>query len=167
MRAIARRSRLCDSSVPIVNNLLTIVNRYVHGVKYRLMIVNERITKIRLHKGLTMKALALRSGISHAALSRLEGGSRNLPRVDTLQKLACAFDVSMDYLLGQVDADLELNAALARQSLEIYLRGARVSFRERDILVRIASEDSAPQKCEDWEKLRRNLAISRSLSQPL
>ena len=111
-----------------------------------------------------MKALAQTAHLSLAAISRLEGGSRSLPRVDTLQKIAAAFDVSTDYLLGQVDSELELGAALARQSLEIYLRGERLSAAERGLLFRIAREKSAPQTCEDWEKLRRNLMISRTFS---
>jgi transcriptional regulator with XRE-family HTH domain len=151
--------------VRIVNFFLTFVKRQLRVVKSTAMIVNERIQRIRLHKALTLKKLSEKSGVSEAALSRIEGGSRSLPRVDTLQKIAAAFDVTTDYLLGHVDPERELAAALARQSLEIYLRQNRVAEADHRLFLRIAVEKSSPQTCEDWDKLRLNLALSRRVEE--
>lgn len=122
------------------------------------MTVNERVRAIRLHKKWGTQELARRAGLSAAAISRLENGPR-MPRVDTVQKIASAYDVSTSFLLGEVDTDIGLARALARESLRLFVRDARLPFEQQAVLERIASEDSAPQNREDWQKLQKNFAL--------
>lgn len=82
-----------------------------------------------------------------------------MPRVDTVQKIAAAYDVSTSFLLGETDTDIGLPRALARESLRLFVRDARLPVEQRAVLERIASEDSAPQNREDWQKLQKNLAL--------
>ena len=42
-----------------------------------------------------------------------------MPRLDTLQKIAAAYDVSISFLAGDEDANLDLAVGLANQSLRI------------------------------------------------
>jgi transcriptional regulator with XRE-family HTH domain len=86
-----------------------------------------------------------------------------MPRIDTVQKIAAAFEVSTSYLLGEEDVEIDLRTALARQSLKIYLRDHEVSQEFERIFARIVSEESAPQTCEGWDQLRKNLAVIRSM----
>ena len=58
-----------------------------------------RIREMRLARGLTMAELAARIGVSQPAISQWESG-REKPGRDSLQKLARAFDVSLDELHG-------------------------------------------------------------------
>jgi transcriptional regulator with XRE-family HTH domain len=138
--------------------LLPIVNSQLHRVKYLIVTVNERVRAIRLHKKWGTQELARRAGLSAAAISRLENGPR-MPRVDTVQKIASAYDVSTSFLLGEEGTDIDLAKALARESLRLYVRHARLSVEDQTVLGRIASEDSAPQNREDWQKLRKNLTL--------
>ncbi len=87
-----------------------------------------------------------------------------MPRIDTIQKIAAAFEVSTSYLLGEEDAELDLKIALARQSLRIYLRDQQVTPELERIFARIACEESAPQTCKAWDQLRKNLGVFRSMS---
>ena len=89
------------------------------------MTVNETVRAIRLHKKWGTKELARRAGLSPAAISRLENGPR-MPRVDTVQKIASAYDVSTSFLLGEEGTDIDLPRALARESLRLYARDARL-----------------------------------------
>ena len=147
----------------IVNALLLSVNDYGLRVKSVTVIVNERIRAIRLHKGMGTHELARKAGLSPAAISRLETSAR-MPRLDTIQKIAAAYDVSISFLAGDEDTDVDLALALAHQSLRIYLRRANLPAEDRSVLERIASEISAPQACEDWEKLQHNLNVARALT---
>ena len=85
------------------------------------MTANERIKQIRSHRRLTSGELAAKAGVSKAEISLIERQMRS-PKTDTLQKVAAALEVSTSYLLSELNADLPLEEALARESLQIYLR---------------------------------------------
>lgn len=125
------------------------------------MIVNERVRRVREYKQLGTQELARQAGLSAAAISRLERQPR-MPRIDTLQKIAAALDVSVSFLVGEKRAEAGLHVALAQESLELFLRDQKMGKDEEDVLMRISLESSAPVSRDDWAKLRLNLAISRS-----
>jgi transcriptional regulator with XRE-family HTH domain len=56
--------------------------------------------------GLSQKALALRAGVDHSAISRLESGDRNLRGTDydTVVRLATALHLDPDELFTVVEA---------------------------------------------------------------
>lgn len=64
--------------------------------------LGERIRYMREAKKLTQKDLAERLGTTARTIGFYETGDRN-PPIDTLNKLADFFDVSVDYLLGRTD----------------------------------------------------------------
>lgn len=60
---------------------------------------NNRIKELRLEKGLSQRKLAEETGISQQSLSFYEKGDRN-PKIETWQRLADYFGVSVSYLQG-------------------------------------------------------------------
>ena len=56
----------------------------------------NEIKRIRESKNLTIRGLALHSGISSAYISKIENHKRNIPKIDTLQKLAKGLRISND-----------------------------------------------------------------------
>lgn len=64
------------------------------------MTIGERIKTARKHRGLTQKALGAVSGTSEITIRQYELGKRQ-PRVQQLQAIANALDVSADYLIGE------------------------------------------------------------------
>ena len=64
------------------------------------MTIGERIKTVRKHRGLTQKALGAVSGTSEITIRQYELGKRQ-PRVQQLQAIANALDVSTDYLIGE------------------------------------------------------------------
>lgn len=127
------------------------------------MIVNERVRKVRLYKKLGTQELARLADVSPAAISKLETQAR-MPRLDTLQKLARAMDISVSFLVGETRLDEDIHVALAQESLEVYLRDEDVSSEERKALARISYRPSAPITANDWANLRANIAISRAVT---
>jgi transcriptional regulator with XRE-family HTH domain len=127
-----------------------------------LVIVNERIRMIRVHREKTSKWLAERSGLSEAEVSRIEGHSRT-PKLETIQRIAAALDVSVSYLIGEKNADIALSVALAQESLGIFLRDEQITPAEEEIFNRIALEQSSPQTCGEWKNFRQNLAVAKQL----
>ncbi|MEI7026131.1 helix-turn-helix domain-containing protein [Paenibacillus sp. y28] len=60
----------------------------------------NRIAKLREEKRMTQEELALKIGITRAALSHYENNRRE-PEYQTLQKIADFFSVSIDFLMGR------------------------------------------------------------------
>lgn len=63
---------------------------------------SDRLTLIRLNRGLTQSELAERSNIHENNIGRYERGEVQ-PKADTIIELARALNVSTDYLLGVTD----------------------------------------------------------------
>ncbi|WP_162257644.1 helix-turn-helix domain-containing protein, partial [Ligilactobacillus equi] len=62
--------------------------------------MENRIKELRKKKGLTLKQLSEKVGISNPTLSRYEKGTRN-PKIENWHKLANFFGVTVEYLQGQ------------------------------------------------------------------
>jgi transcriptional regulator with XRE-family HTH domain len=64
----------------------------------------QRVRDFRYSKGWGPDELASRAEISRTALYQIESGKTGLPRAGTLRRIAVALDVSMDDLLGHIEA---------------------------------------------------------------
>ena len=62
--------------------------------------MGKQIKMLRTIRGWTQEELGKRLGVSKVAVSSYELGYR-LPNVEMLEKLADAFEVTVDYLLGR------------------------------------------------------------------
>ncbi len=72
--------------------------------------LGERLNKLRRNKGLTLKELGDILNLGESTLSMYENDKRS-PDYETLKRIADFFDVSLDYLLGRKDTDIETIAA--------------------------------------------------------
>lgn len=54
------------------------------------------LKRVRERRGLSVQALAKKSGMDAAHIQRLESGARSTPRFETVARLADALDVSLD-----------------------------------------------------------------------
>jgi transcriptional regulator with XRE-family HTH domain len=122
------------------------------------MILNDKIHQVRLYRGLSSTELAEMANLSLAEISLIEKQMR-MPKVDTLQKIAAALEVTSSFLLGEEDAELPISVALAKQSLKLFLRDTRLSNSQRDYLERVCRIDSAPQTKRGWGDLLSNVAV--------
>ncbi|MCY9666713.1 transcriptional regulator [Paenibacillus alginolyticus] len=77
------------------------------------------VKTLRKKRGYTLKQLAELSGVSDAQISRIENGSRGVPKLENLKNLAKALDVPADSLLEKAglikksDSNFEDAAMLA------------------------------------------------------
>ena len=62
-------------------------------------VLGERILSLLKERGMTQKALAIKSGVTEAAVSHYIKGDR-IPRSSVLAKLSDALRTTPDYLLG-------------------------------------------------------------------
>jgi transcriptional regulator with XRE-family HTH domain len=67
-----------------------------------MLTIGNRIKELRLKKEYTQPQLAKYMNVSKQTVSNWEKENR-IPDANTLKKLSCFFDVSVDYLLGIVD----------------------------------------------------------------
>lgn len=65
-------------------------------------IFQKRIRRLRLDKDLKCLDVAKGTGLSHTAILGYEDGTQ-IPKMDSLVKIADFFDVSIDYLTGRTD----------------------------------------------------------------
>jgi len=99
--------------------------------------LGNRLRELRESKGLKQKELAAQLGLTEGAIGLYEIGRRN-PPIDTLNKLADFFDVSVDYLLGRTDIPnlykeknklekmkKEMNRYFTLEELEEFIRAKR------------------------------------------
>jgi transcriptional regulator with XRE-family HTH domain len=121
------------------------------------MLLNDRMRRIRIHRKLTSTELAHLAGLSLAEISLLEKKMR-MPKIDTLQRLAAALEVTSSFLLGEEDSDLAIPAALAKQSLKLFLRDTQVANSDTEYLERVCKLDSAPQTKRGWSDLLSNVS---------
>lgn len=63
----------------------------------------DRITKLRMDKGLSQQQLAQQLGVKRSVVSYYESGDR-LPSLNVLMEMSRVFNVSTDYLLKGKDA---------------------------------------------------------------
>jgi transcriptional regulator with XRE-family HTH domain len=126
------------------------------------MTANERIKLIRRYRRLASRELAAKAGISASEVSLIERQMRR-PKTDTLQQIAAALEVSTSYLLSEVNADLPLQEALAKESLQIFLRDAKPEPDEAKLLREISEKPSAPQDVGGWRHLVTNLLVYRQV----
>ena len=82
--------------------------------------LGKRIKELREAKKLTQKELADQFGLKDATIGLYEVEKRN-PSIDTLNRLADFFEVSVDYLLGRTD------------SLNIYREKDRIEKQKKEM----------------------------------
>jgi len=127
------------------------------------LIINDRIKAIRNHKILSASDLARLSGLNQSEISQIESGQKRSPRLDTIQRIARALDVSIDYLSGGYEYD-SLDKALAEESLKLYLQNVKLHEEQVGALRSVAEGNSAPQSIRDWERFIHNVAVYESHS---
>jgi len=62
--------------------------------------IGSKIKKLRLEKDLTQEELARKADIPYATLLKIENDTVKNPTINTLQKLAQALEVSVDFLIN-------------------------------------------------------------------
>ena len=67
----------------------------------------EYIKRMRLDRGMSLRDVEVKTGISNAYLSQVERGKRNIPSTKVLFKLAQAYGISMEYLIIRQVKELE------------------------------------------------------------
>lgn len=76
-------------------------------------IIAERLLKLREELGISQRKAAEMAGLSQASLNRYELGIRSMS-ADALVKLACAYRVTTDYLVGLSDCKTENTSKFAK-----------------------------------------------------
>jgi len=99
------------------------------------MSLKERVGDLMRKKGLNQTQLAETSGITQATMSRILQGEVEDVRMETLDKLARALAVSVDYLLGRTKQVGVAEALEADDRASAIFRGyQKLSDKKRDQL---------------------------------
>lgn len=95
----------------------------------------ERLKKLRKKEKLTQKDIATFLNISQPAYQQFESGKKKM-NLETMEKLADYFNVSIDYLLGKTDIpdfDLEIDINNAIDNSVAY-DGTPITDNDREII---------------------------------
>ncbi|MBW1716520.1 MAG: helix-turn-helix transcriptional regulator [Deltaproteobacteria bacterium] len=84
-------------------------------------VLRKRITETRKSHGMNQAELAEKAGVTPAAISQIEKGTR-VPTIPVLHRIANVLGVSLDYLTGKTDTS-ELQDLLQHDDLVAFFRG--------------------------------------------
>ncbi|MBW1698972.1 MAG: helix-turn-helix transcriptional regulator [Deltaproteobacteria bacterium] len=84
-------------------------------------ILRKRITETRESQGMNQAELAEKAGVTPAAISQIEKGTR-VPTIPVLHRIANVLGVSLDYLTGKTDRS-ELEDLLQHDDFVAFFRG--------------------------------------------
>ena len=82
-----------------------------------MSIVGDKIKQCRENQGLSMTDLAKKTGMTISAISQFESGDR-APSLESLDKLADALEVSVDYLMGREEKISDENLSAMFRGLQ-------------------------------------------------
>lgn len=119
------------------------------------MSLGERLRKAREVKGLTIQQLADETGLNIATISLLERKPRD-PKISSLGRLADALEVSVAFLMGTEDQQLEFLVALRHQSLQRFLLTNPMSDEQKKHFEELCFFDSGPNSVQGWQDLVQN-----------
>ena len=71
----------------------------------------QYLKELRKSKKIGVNQLALKSGVSASQISRIESGKRKEPKIETIEKLSLALDVSMDEMLTVLNKGISLKSS--------------------------------------------------------
>lgn len=63
--------------------------------------IGKNIKKFRLQIGISQDSLSKRAGLAFHTIAKIESGYTTSPKIETLQRISKALDVSLDELLKQ------------------------------------------------------------------
>ena len=98
------------------------------GLGRRMAVLGERIKELRRRRGLAMRELAKRSGVSHSTISLIER-DRLSPSVDTLSAVLEALGSTLAGFFSQLDADGTCSPFYRAQDLVEIGRSDAISHR--------------------------------------
>lgn len=84
-------------------------------------LLRTRITQARDQQGMNQAELAEKAGVTPAAISQIEKGTR-IPTIPVLHRIADVLGVSLDYLSGKT-ARSELQDLLQHEEVQAFYRG--------------------------------------------
>ena len=91
--------------------------------------LGERVRALRRERGWTLEALAERSGVSRAMISKLERGEKN-PTLVVAAKVAEGLGVSLSHLVG---VEAKRNVVIVPRERRLTMRDPETGF-ERQLL---------------------------------
>lgn len=95
------------------------------------MPISEKVKFLQDQKGWTTAELAEASNLPIDTINKIRSGSTRNPVLDTLQRLAAAFNVTVDELIGGTETQEPIKPPSSAQMCEIALKAQAELFEER------------------------------------
>ena len=121
-------------------------------------IFNQRLFKTRKARGLTLEELGKKTGLDQGAISRMEREDME-SRASSVEKLADALEVSVDFLRGREDKDMDFPVAIRRQALRRFLADGSFDESQKKHFELLCFRDSAPNSVRGWQDLAENYSF--------
>jgi len=114
--------------------------------------LGARLRAIRKQQGYTLADVGGKTGLSVSFLSDIERG-RTRPSLDTLEKLATCYRLTINNLLDGVDSDALASSTGYPSGFEEFTKETEVEPELMDLLVRVERRASQrAQTKEDWKR---------------
>jgi len=110
----------------------------------------DRLKALREAKGLSQEQLAKLAGLSHSLIAKSEHG-KNLPRSDTLDKLAQALDCTIDYFHGRGREYENAETASATMAFDVFVSQRVLTDGQYERCRRALAHADAPRTTRAWQ----------------
>ena len=104
---------------------------------------------------MTLEGLGKKTGLDQGTISRMEREDME-SRVSSVEKLADALEVSVDFLRGREDKELDFSVAIRRQALRRFLVDSSLDESQKRHFELLCFRDSAPNSVRGWQDLAEN-----------
>ena len=115
-----------------------------------------RIKKIRLKRGLSVKELAEKAGVTPAYLYQIEGGQRKNPSALILHRITTALDITTDEAFKLLERPPDVKQVIRKfkakvpPSLIEYAQRESLDPEEVEMLARIHHKGMQPKTARGW-----------------
>lgn len=96
------------------------------------MSFSKRLRELRENKGLSQEAFADKLDIPRSSITHYENSEDRLPRRERLSKISKFFNVSIDYLIGDIDNPVSDNPNKKEEPFSIAFRGGLENISEEE-----------------------------------
>ena len=127
---------------------------------HREMTPNERIKQIRTYRRATDAELASKAGISTAEVSLVETRMRRR-KSETPLGIAAVSKGSTSYILSEPRGHSPIEEALAKESLQVFLRDGKLPAQEKNVLRDMSERPSTSVTVMGWRGFIANLLMFR------
>jgi len=119
----------------------------------------DRLKALREAKGFSQERLAKLADVVQGTIGKCEKGA-TVPGSETVERLAEALDVTIDYLHGRGLEGLDTVSAASRMAFDVFCKDEGLTYQQRERCRRTLLHPNAPTTAQAWRSFSEMLDLA-------